>query len=777
MIRFHDFEMKSKIYDSHGLTIYKAVENGSGTNLIFKIFHLNYYSLRSYQRFIQALDFFSNTKHPCIHNIENFSTYDEKGNYAFVLCLKELPKKEMNNLFDYVHNQKEKVGKQGIIKIIYSLASIIKIAHKHGIPVGRLDSYSIYFDNEFDNILFTPDGIEPHEFNENNKYDIYPWIAPETLQNDLTIEGDIYSLGVIILEMVDGKFPLNCSADKNDYMSSIIDGERDEISDSEFKDIIEKCLSLDPIKRPNIDEIFGFLEKYREKIKDYANKIDHSKQEINCGFEKNYQKYVDEDNPLFKLFKATLLPDSKKEEYLKLISDAANKKLPQAMFSLSFQIEEDNPKLSLELLRDAAKAGHVQSLSKLGMVAIQNKNFKEALELFKAAAESNDIFGIANCGKMYFIGVGIPQNIEISLKYLKKGVELGDSNCQFLLGSYLIENGKDDEGFKLLQLSGQQGNIRAQISIAFELSDKNSPKYNPSIALLMLKQLAEDGNVDSMLKAAQLLREGPEGIDINLKESYNLYTKAMMKGSQDGAIEVAECLIEGYGVEKDNEKGFKLLKFLSERGNINAMFRLSKLLKKYNDETYRQWLKNAAELDHPGAMFEWSKEINSNLFLIKSSQKKYPPAMNYLGELILSKKIDGTEEEAINLFTEASQKGNEQATLNLGILTLKTNKNKGIEYINKAASNGFPPAITQIGLMLLNGDIEGTVEEGAKLIEAAAQDNYPLAQYHIGMIYLQGIGVEKDINKANEYLRKAADNGESQAIQQLKSPEIIINKK
>jgi hypothetical protein len=49
----------------------------------------------------------------------------------------------------------------------------------------------------------------------------------------------------------------------------------------------------------------------------------------------------------------------------------------------------------------------------------------------------------------------------------------------------------------------------------------------------------------------------------------------------------------------------------------------------------------------------------------------------------------------------------------------------------------------------------------------AAKTGYPPAQYHLGIMYLEGRGTEADRDKAREWLARAAANGFERAGQKL----------
>lgn len=66
------------------------------------------------------------------------------------------------------------------------------------------------------------------------------------------------------------------------------------------------------------------------------------------------------------------------------------------------------------------------------------------------------------------------------------------------------------------------------------------------------------------------------------------------------------------------------------------------------------------------------------------------------------------------------------------------------------------------------GNKSSDVENSFNYYEKAADSGDANAQYYVGVCYAGGVGVEKDLNKAIEYLKKAADQGSDAAKETLK---------
>ena len=119
--------------------------------------------------------------------------------------------------------------------------------------------------------------------------------------------------------------------------------------------------------------------------------------------------------------------------------------------------------------------------------------------------------------------------------------------------------------------------------------------------------------------------------------------------------------------------------------------------------------------------------------------------------------------------------GNSLAQFNLGYLHFRgvlgaQDFAKAREYWTKAAGQKQADALFGLGVMDSNG-LDGATDRKAafKNYQGAAVLGHPLAEYELGLAYLEGRGVKADKQKAREFLRKAADKGLLEAVNALES--------
>ena len=185
-----------------------------------------------------------------------------------------------------------------------------------------------------------------------------------------------------------------------------------------------------------------------------------------------------------------------------------------------------------------------------------------------------------------------------------------------------------------------------------------------------------------------------------------------------------------------------------------------------NKELSLNYLKKSADLNNGYSCYLYSTYIENPLKLIylkKASDLKIPIAMYNYSKIIENK------EESLNLLIESSKLNCDQAKYDYGKILLENNNiEEGLKLIKEVAENSYPPAITTLGLLLIEGKIiDQNINNAITLIEAAAKDGYPTAMFHYSILLKNGIGVPKNDFLSQEYLQKAANLGESSALKIL----------
>ena len=122
--------------------------------------------------------------------------------------------------------------------------------------------------------------------------------------------------------------------------------------------------------------------------------------------------------------------------------------------------------------------------------------------------------------------------------------------------------------------------------------------------------------------------------------------------------------------------------------------------------------------------------------------------------------------EALKWWKKAADMGSLLAMNNIATLYydgadgIPENRMEGKKWMRKAADLGYMVAQGNLGLMYFN-DREYT--EALKWFQMSANKGYDFAQYYLGRMYHEGLGVNKSLYMAREWLNKAAAQGNQKA--------------
>lgn len=126
----------------------------------------------------------------------------------------------------------------------------------------------------------------------------------------------------------------------------------------------------------------------------------------------------------------------------------------------------------------------------------------------------------------------------------------------------------------------------------------------------------------------------------------------------------------------------------------------------------------------------------------------------------------GKADEAIADWTRAAKGGNIGAAWVMGNLYYQgrgvpQSDRKAYEYYYQAALGGHPGAQTMVGLYLEQGNTDAGVkknyEQSRQWLEKAAMQRFPAAQYQLGRIYRDGVGLDPEPSEGLRWYILAAN--------------------
>ncbi|WP_436659828.1 SEL1-like repeat protein [Acinetobacter sp. P1(2025)] len=187
-----------------------------------------------------------------------------------------------------------------------------------------------------------------------------------------------------------------------------------------------------------------------------------------------------------------------------------------------------------------------------------------------------------------------------------------------------------------------------------------------------------------------------------------------------------------------------------------------------------------------GDMYSTGKGITPDIkkaeqYYQKGADANDETAINRLALLYLLQDGLDTEEDTANakktfaLIQRAANNDNPQALYVLSMAyqngyMVKTNEDKGLEYLEKSAKLGWPEAEYSLAYLYLMGyNVKADTAKAVDLFTKSADHGYSNAQNNLGMLYLKGEVIPKDLVKAKKYLSMGAIQGNPMAAFNLSS--------
>jgi TPR repeat protein len=270
--------------------------------------------------------------------------------------------------------------------------------------------------------------------------------------------------------------------------------------------------------------------------------------------------------------------------------------------------------------------------------------------------------------------------------------------------------------------------------------------------------------MESQFRLARLYIEG-KGVDADAAEAVKWYRSAAAQGHARAQAGLGFMLHTGRGADPDLAEAIQWYRKAAAQGRATAQFNLGKIhldgegVDVDEGEALR-WFQMAANQDYPAAlislarMYEEGRAVErdpARAFKLtkRAAKDRYPEAEFQLGRMFAEGSgVAQDTKKAMHYYQRASNQGhaNARAALDLMIST-PGDAPTATETIATAALIQAPPAVVD------------TPQDGAEWT--------PQQQYEHGRALLFGDGVVRDPNRAEDWLRMAAEGGHGEAAYRL----------
>ena len=461
---------------------------------------------------------------------------------------------------------------------------------------------------------------------------------------------------------------------------------------------------------------------------------------------------------------------------------------------------EKDAKESVHWFELASKDGDARAMCYLGNryldgIGVESQNLEKAIELLTQSANLGFSMAMQNLGVLY---AQLCEDEKASF-WLDKAIESGMEDSKRLKDEYLsskfeerlnnaihiyLNSGNPQKALKLVEDLYSQGEERVlstMIDIYINGLGDNSFGKNESKAFDILSSKAKDGDIYAKFMIAQFY-EGGIAVNQDLDKSFEYYMEAakadyshaqykvglyyndVAKDKREAAkwIELAAnneqpdalCMmaysylqdpeietmtIDNLSFDQDIDKGMQLLRHAADLGNADALYILAICYQK-------------------GKYVEKDEKKAFELLWTSIQAENTPKSIKKLGDFYR----DGigaaqAYEDAARLYQAASDRGDAGAMIALSELY---NEGKGVEKNVELA----------IQLLKKAGEINEWNIFGKMPLEIAkeqAKQGDIEAMYQLGQRYLNGDGIDKNIEIASDWWLKAAIKGHIKACHDL----------
>ena len=423
---------------------------------------------------------------------------------------------------------------------------------------------------------------------------------------------------------------------------------------------------------------------------------------------------------------------------------------------VKFLLSKKEYKKLCDYLTPFALQGNAQAQSQLAFCYYQGsgviKSNKQAVRWWTKITENPSAkddekaiahFNIANC---YLRDKGTLENSEEAFNHMKKAADLNLTEAFAFVGAcYSIGKGipiDHEKAFEYYKKADESNNPDASYLLGTFYDRGEGVEQNFEKAFTYF-QKAANLNVPVAFNSLGLCYYNGKGIGQDFKKAFEYYQIAADLKVPEAIYNLGLCYHEGNGTEQDFEAAFSCMQAASESNNPLAWSFLG------------YYYGNGIGVDKDSAKaFEFFK---------KASENNDATAMYNLGYYY--SKGDCIEKDffaALDYYEKAYQKGIEKALINIGEIHIEQKEfGKAKEKFNEALKSASPEIVSYgkygLGLLYLEGlGVERDFEKAVELFEESGKGGYSFAYSKLGLIYSSESisGEEKNLNTAARYFLK-----------------------
>jgi len=197
---------------------------------------------------------------------------------------------------------------------------------------------------------------------------------------------------------------------------------------------------------------------------------------------------------------------------------------------------------AMEWLRKAADQGNTDAQVRIGVHYVRGlgvpKDYGEAMRWYRKAADQGNALAQYNIGELYENGLGVPKDYGEAMQWYRKAADQGNAVAQNNIGQ-LYERGQGvtqdyGEAMRWYHKAADQGNAAAQSNIGTLYYNGWGVTQDYDEAMRWYHKAADQGNAVAEYSIGLLYDQG-QGVPADMTEARQWYAKAATQGFKEAS--------------------------------------------------------------------------------------------------------------------------------------------------------------------------------------------------------------------------------------------------
>lgn len=413
-----------------------------------------------------------------------------------------------------------------------------------------------------------------------------------------------------------------------------------------------------------------------------------------------------------------------------------------------------------------------------GEVQFEQREIRDAIKHYTIAAELGHPIAQLRLGGIYLEGIGGYQDYATAFRWFTRAADQGESRAQLKLG-WMHEAGlgilsDNRRAVYWYRIAAEAGNPEAQFNIGVKYDNGEGVEHNAEESVRWFLMAAEQGLPDAQYFLGQALEAG-EGVEKNQQEAIDWYLLASEQGHASAKRRFWSLCLSGLFKPENYEEALFAELVGRQMGNKGPYFRDSLSLCKASEADVYEEIFDAFEGSpesqfNLGMKYASGKDVTRDYVAAvywyrRASAGGNAGAFNNLGS-IFSRHDTGlfNDSEAFECFKKAAEMGSKYGMYNYAnkLLSIiegrEENLEKSIGLLEKSASKNYIPAMVRLGNLFYDGEIvDLDYVKAFKWYSEAASRQSAGGYFGLGLLYGQGLGVNKDLDLAKSYFEDAVN--------------------